>query len=431
MLKINLKRLVSLILVAVTLFSFAACKNIPPYGSIPDIPDIENPEKYADFELSREKLEAALDAVLAKIDGKMIPDFGYEKYPAHSSVNNVYSAVNNDNGWNCGFWTGILWHAYQLTEDEKYMEVALRQMPAYYDRILEKKGVDHHDMGFVYSPSCVAAWKIDRNETARAAAIMAADQLMTRYREKGEFIQAWGSMDKEDNYRLIVDCLMNIPLLHWASKETGDSKYREVAMKHYNTTMKVAFREDASAYHTYYFDPKTGEPTKGVTAQGVSNDSAWARGQAWAMYGVLLTYAYEENPEAMDAFKATTNYYLNHLPNDYVAYWDLSFNDGNGADEPRDSSSAAIALCAMLEGIKYMDENEPLYAIYVNACKRIMNSLIDNYMTNTIPDANGLLLHATYSKPGNNGVDEMNIWGDYFFMEALHRMLDPEWELYW
>ena len=195
--------------------------------------------------------------------------------------------------------------------------------------------------------------------------------------------------------------------------------------------MKVAFREDASAYHTYYFDPKTGEPTKGVTAQGVSNDSAWARGQAWAMYGVLLTYAYEENPEAMDAFKATTNYYLNHLPNDYVAYWDLSFNDGNGADEPRDSSSAAIALCAMLEGIKYMDENEPLYAIYVNACKRIMNSLIDNYMTNTIPDANGLLLHATYSKPGNNGVDEMNIWGDYFFMEALHRMLDPEWELYW
>ena len=103
MLKINLKRLVSLILVAVMLFSFAACKNIPPYGSIPDIPDIENPEKYADFELSREKLEAALDAVLAKIDGKMIPDFGYEKYPAHSSVNNVYSSVNNDNGWNCGF----------------------------------------------------------------------------------------------------------------------------------------------------------------------------------------------------------------------------------------------------------------------------------------------------------------------------------------
>ena len=424
-------RIISLILAAVTLFSFTACKNTPPYGSIPDIPDIENPEKYADFELSREKLEMALEAALAKIDGKMIPAFGTDKYPAHSSVDNVYAAVANDSGWNCGFWTGILWHAYELTGDETYMNVALQQMPAYYDRIVEKLGVDHHDMGFVYSPSCVAAWKIDRNETARAAAILAADQLLTRYREKGEFIQAWGSMDKEDNYRLIVDCLMNIPLLYWATEETGDPKYREVALKHYTTTMSVAFREDASAYHTYYFDPETGEPTKGVTAQGVSNDSAWARGQAWAMYGVLLTYSYEENEDAIKAFKATTNYYLNHLPNDYVAYWDLSFNDTNGADEPRDSSSAAIALCAMLEGIKHMDENDPLRATYVNACKRIMNSLIDNYMTVTIPDANGLLLHATYSKPGNNGVDEMNIWGDYFFMEALHRMLAPEWSLYW
>ena len=441
--KNKILRVLSLILAAAAVFSFVSCKNTPPYGSIPEIPDIENPEKYADFELSREKLEYALSEALKKIDEKMMPTFVYDnekggyKYPAHSSVDNVYGTVYNDNGWNCGFWTGILWHAYQMTVEtdperaEAYMELALKQMPDYYTRIVEKLGVDHHDMGFVYSLSCVAAWKIDRNETAREAAILAADQLMTRYREKGEFIQAWGSMDKEDNYRLIVDCLMNIPLLFWATEETGDQKYREVALKHYATTMEVAFREDASAYHTYYFDPKTGEPTKGVTAQGVSNDSAWARGQAWAMYGVLLTYSYEENDDALKAFKATTNYYLNHLPKDYVAYWDLSFNDANGANEPRDSSSAAIALCAMLEGIKQMDENDPLRATYVNACKRIMNSLIDNYMATTIPDANGLLLHATYSKPGNNGVDEMNIWGDYFFMEALHRMLDPDWALYW
>jgi len=431
MFKKTLIRIVSLIIVAATLFSFASCGKAPLLGKLPDIPDIENPEKYGDFELSREKLESALAAALAKIDDRMIPDFGSDKYPAHSSVNNIYAQVNNDSGWNCGFWTGILWHAYELTEDEKYMNLALKQMPDYYDRIKEKKGVDHHDMGFVYSPSCVAAWKIERNETARAAAIMAADQLLTRYREKGEFIQAWGSMDKEDNYRLIVDCLMNIPLLYWATEETGDQKYRQVALKHYATTMKVAFREDASAYHTYYFDPKTGEPTKGVTAQGVSNDSAWARGQAWAMYGVLLTYSYEQNEDALKAFKATTNYYLNHLPDDYVAYWDLSFNDSNGAREPRDSSSAAIALCAMLEGIKHMEEKDPLRPVYVNACKRIMNSLIDDYMTVNLPFSNGLLLHATYSKPGNNGVDEMNIWGDYFFMEALHRMLDPDWSLYW
>ena len=432
MLKTRIKQILAFTLAALMLLSYVSCgsKNsvISP-GKLPDIPDIANPEKYADFELSKEKLESALEAVLAKIDNNMIPSFGTTKYPAHASVNNIYEAVDNTSGWNCGFWTGILWHAYELTGDEKYEDIALAQMPAYYDRIVEKLGVDHHDMGFVYSPSCVAAWKLTKNETAREAAIKAADQLISRYREKGEFIQAWGSMDKEDNYRLIVDCLMNIPLLYWATEETGDPKYREIALKHYTTTMEVAFREDASAYHTYYFDPKTGKPTKGVTAQGVSNDSAWARGQAWAMYGTLLTYSYEKNDDALKAFKATANYYLNHLPSDYVAYWDLSFTEGN--TEPRDSSSAAIALCALLEAIKVMDENDELRPVYVNAAKRIMNSLIDSYMTTDYTYANGLLLHATYSKPGNNGVDEMNIWGDYFFMEALHRMLDPEWELYW
>jgi unsaturated chondroitin disaccharide hydrolase len=131
----------------------------------------------------------------------------------------------------------------------------------------------------------------------------------------------------------------------------------------------------------------------------------------------------------MKIFRATTNYYLSYLPEDYIAFWDLSFTDGD--DEPRDSSSNAIALCGMLEGIKYMDDSDPDKKIYINACKRIMNSLIDNYLTKDIPEANGLLLHATYSKPHKLGVDEMNIWGDYFYMEALHRMLDPDWALYW
>ena len=143
----------------------------------------------------------------------------------------------------------------------------------------------------------------------------------------------------------------------------------------------------------------------------------------------MLTYTYEKNPSALEVFKSTTNYFLNYLPSDYVPYWDLSFSDG--AYEPKDSSSAAIAVCAMLEGIKYMDESDPKRQEYVKACNRIMNSLIDHYTTKDVPEANGLLLHATYSKPGNNGVDEMTIWGDYFYMEALHRMLDPDWELYW
>ncbi len=434
------KRIVSLLLIAVVCLSAVSCTgdadsnkkdDHPKNNSVPasdiKLPEIEEPERFAEFELSEEKLRYALDEAIKKID-YALPQFT-DKFPAHNSVNNVYAAVENNSGWNCGFWTGILWHAYQLTGDAKYKDVALGQIPGYYSRIENKIGVNHHDMGFVYSPSCVAAWKLTGDATARDAAILAAEHLTTRYHEEAKFIQAWGNVDDPNSFRLIVDCLMNIPLLYWATEETGDQSYRDIAFNHFKTTLDVCCRADASTYHTYYFDPETNLPLKGVTAQGASDESAWARGQAWGMYGPLLTYIYEEDPEALHIFKATTNYYLNHLPEDYIAYWDLSFTDGD--DEPRDSSSAAIALCAMLEGIKHMDEFDPLREIYVNASKRIMNSLIDSYLTKDIPEANGLLLHAVYSKPGNNGVDEMNIWGDYFYMEALHRMLEPEWELYW
>ncbi len=394
---------------------------------IPAIPAISDPAKYADFDLPKEKLQYALSEAVKKIDFAL-PDFT-DNFPSHASVNNVYTKDKNTGGWNTGFWTGILWHAYQMTGNEKYKDVALSQIESYHHRIVNKIGVNHHDMGFVFIPSCVAAWKICKDEKAREAAILAADNLISRYHEKGKFIQAWGNIDDPNDFRLIVDCLLNIPLLYWASKETGDPKYETIAYNHFNTTIDVCCRADASTYHTYYFDPETGKPKKGVTAQGASDESAWARGQTWGIYGPMLTYIYKKNEKAMNVFKATTNYYLNHLPKDYIAFWDLSFTDGD--DEPRDSSSDAIAMCGMLEGIKYMDESDPLRRIYVNACKRIMNSLIDNYLTKDIPESNGLLLHATYSKPHKNGVDEMNIWGDYFYMEALHRMLSPDWELYW
>lgn len=394
---------------------------------IPNIPKIEAPERYLDFELKREKLEYALREALKKID-KFLPEFT-DNFPEHASVNNVYPLSKNNYGWHCGFWTGILWHAYEMTGDSKYKDVALSQLPSYHDRIVNKVGVNHHDMGFVFTPSCVAAWKLMGSETGKEAAILAAKHLCSRYQEKGEFIQAWGSVNDPESYRLIVDCLLNIPLLHWASDVTGDKTYSDIALKHFNTTIEVCCRNDASTYHTYYFDPETGKPLRGVTAQGASDESAWARGQTWGIYGPLLTYIYEKNEKAMQVFKATTNYYLNHLPEDYVAFWDLSFTDGD--DEPRDSSSNAIAVCGMLEGIKYMEKDDPLRKTYVNAINRIMNSLIDNYLTKDIPEANGLLLHATYSKPHGKGVDEMNIWGDYFYMEALHRMLDPDWNLYW
>ena len=394
---------------------------------IPVIPAIEHPERFGDFDLPREKLEYALGEALKKIT------YGIEyfggRFPTESSRDNVYRARNNDGGWGTGFWTGMLWHAFELTGDESYRFAALGHIPGWKERIVNKIGVNHHDMGFLYTPSCVAAWKLEGNEEAKEAAILAAEHLCTRYHEGGKFIQAWGNVDDPASYRLIIDCLLNIPLLYWAAEVTGDKRFDEIAYNHFRTTVEVTCREDASTYHTYYFDPKTNEPLRGVTHQGAFDESAWARGQAWGMYGPMLTYIYKKDPKALQVFKATTNYFLNHLPEDYVAYWDLSFTDGD--PEERDSSSAAIAVCAMLEAVKHMEDSDPLKQIYVNASKRIMNSLIDNYLTKDIPESNGLLLHAVYSKPGKVGVDEMNIWGCYFYMEALHRMLDPEWKLYW
>ena len=394
---------------------------------IPKIPEILHPERFTDVDLPREKLEYALSEALKKLDYGL-ECFG-DKFPKESSENNVYGVMDNVGGWGTGFWTGMLWHAYEMSGDEKYKEAALRQIPSYTKRIVEKIGVNHHDMGFVFTPSCVAAWKLAGCEEAKAAAVMAADHLLTRYHEKAGFIQAWGNVNDPNSYRLIVDCLLNIPLLYWAAEVTGEKHYAEKAFRHFKTTVDVVCREDASTYHTYYFDPETGAPLRGVTHQGAFDNSAWARGQAWGIYGPMLTYIYRKDPDALHIFKATANYFLNYLPADYIPYWDLSFTDGDG--EEKDSSSAAIAMCGMLEAVKHMDDSDPLKAVYTNACKHMMNSLIDSYLTKDIPEANGLLLHAVYSKPHKRGVDEMNIWGCYFYIEALHRMLDPDWKLYW
>ncbi len=394
---------------------------------IPNIPEIKNPEKYGDFRIPREKLEFALAEALKKID-KCIEDVGFD-FPNEFSENNVYKRVPNEFGWGNGFWSGILWHAYQLTGNEKYKNTMLGQIPSWTRRIKEKIGVNHHDMGFLFSLSCVAAYKLTGNEEAKNAAIMAADHLITRYQEKGKFIQAWGNVDDPNSYRLIIDCLLNIPLLYWASEVTGDKKYDEIAFNHFNSTVEVCCRADASTYHTYYFDPKTGESLRGATHQGAFDDSAWARGQTWGIYGPMLTYIYKKSDKAMQVFKATSNYFLNELPEDYIAYWDLVFK--TGTEEPRDTSSNAIAMCGMLEGIKHMDDSDPLKRIYTNACNIMMNKLIDTCLSKDVPESNGLLLHQTYAKPQGIGIDEHNIWGDYFYFEALHRMLEPDWQLYW
>ena len=338
-------------------------------------------------------------------------------FPDSNSRNNFYPQSDNRE-WTTGFWTGEIWLAYERTGEAVFREAGTIQAESFLKRIRERVDVDNHDMGFLYTPSCVAAYRLTGNETAREAALLAADNLMGRFQEKGQFFQAWGQLGARDNYRLIIDCLLNMPLLFWASETTGDKRYREKAEAHIRTAMNCVIRPDHSTYHTYFFDPETGAPVKGVTHQGNRDGSAWSRGQAWGIYGSALSYRIEKNAA--------------HLPSDLIPYWDFDFDDGSG--EPRDSSSAAIAACGMLEMAKFMEAEEAAY--YRDMAGRLVKALSERCAVKCSGESNGLLLHGTYARAsaGNpctdRGVDECNTWGDYFYMEALTRLV-TDWEPYW
>lgn len=380
-------------------------------------------------EITENEIRAALDFSSEQVINNL-ETFTYKFQKAYSE-NGFYQPIENDY-WTTGFWTGEIWLSYEHTGDERLKKAGEIQIESFLERIDKKIAVDHHDMGFLYSPSCVAGYKLTGNAKGREAAIKAADQLITRYHPVGEFIQAWGPMNAPENYRLIIDCLLNLPLLYWATEETGDKKYKEIAEKHIHTAVANVIREDYSTWHTFFFDMETGAPSHGATCQGYRDGSAWARGQAWGVYGMALAYKYTKREEYIDIFRNVCEYFLTHLPADIVPFWDLEFTDGD--EQPRDSSSASIAACGMLEMAKYLDKEEAEH--YTRIAKQIMKSLYDNYAVKDAEKSNGLVLHSTYSNrsPYNTcnhyGVDECNSWGDYFYMEALTR-LSKDWELYW
>lgn len=387
---------------------------------------VKLPDKYLNApKITKEYCENAIKFVLQKIDGNLV-EFE-NSYPAPSSVNNIYPAIHNTD-WTSSFWTGMLWLAYEVTGDEKYRRIAETQLKSYKERIEEKICTDTHDLGFLYSLSCVAAYKLTGNEEAKETALKAAELLMTRYFHKAGIIQAWGDLTDPDNRgRMIIDCCMNLPLLYWATEMTGDKKYYEAACNHVNQAAGHIVREDASSYHTFYMDVETGEPKYGKTAQGYSDNSCWSRGQAWGIYGFTLSYINNSDWKLIELGKKITNYFLNRLPEDYVCYWDLIFTEGN---EERDSSAAAIAACGLLEMSKHLPLTDEYRKIYENAALNMIKSLTEEYTSVSCPESNGILLHAVYAKPDGKGIDECNIWGDYFYFEALVRLI-KDWKPYW
>lgn len=383
-------------------------------------------------ELSEKERVTALDNAVTIIR-ENLPLYTY-KCQGAASVDGVYPAIENKE-WTTGFWPGELWLAYLASEDEVFAHASLIQTESFLKRIKTHSYVDHHDMGFLYSPSCVAAWQIKKDAHAREASLLAADNLISRFQEKGEFIQAWGEMGAKDNYRYIIDCLLNLPLLYWASEETGEDKYREIALRHTKTCLSNSFRKDWSCYHTFFMDPMTGSPVRGETCQGYKADSSWARGQAWSIYGMALSAKHTGERKYLEIFEHSLAYFMSKLPEDLIPYWDLIFQ---GGEEPRDSSSASIVACGLLEAASlYEKEGDYERALaHRKTAKQLLKAIFDTCMVRPGDKENGLVKHGTYSKksPYNTcreeGVDECVSWGDYYWMEALVR-LSGNWKSWW
>ncbi|HEY9054673.1 MAG TPA: glycoside hydrolase family 88 protein [Rectinemataceae bacterium] len=370
-------------------------------------------------------LEAARDAV-SRVRANM-GCFGLGFYPAPASSGQVYEAIPNTE-WTSSFWPGMLWLAGEMTGDTAFSARALAMIPDFRRRLDERIEVETHDLGFLYTLSCVSAWRCTGNAAAREAALKAADMLMERYYESAGIIQAWGNLsDPAQRGRIIIDCVMNLPLLFWTSEQTGDPRYRNAAVRHLEVANEHLLREDGSSYHTYHFDIENGSGLRGSTAQGSSDSSCWARGQAWGILGLSLCFRYLHDPSLLELAAKLAHYFLNRTPEDWVCYWDLSFTEGG---EEKDSSAAAIAACGLLELASHLAVADPRRRQYENAAASMAASLARGYAVEEWMPGKGLLQHGVYSKPEGRGVDESCVWGDYFYLELLARLLIP-WSPYW
>ncbi|WP_343617037.1 glycoside hydrolase family 88 protein [Novosphingobium sp.] len=347
------------------------------------------------------------------------------RFPAPSSQGGVYPLMDNEE-WTNGFWPGMLWLAWELSGEERYRAAADALMPGFADRVARRHLTDHHDLGFLYTLSTCAAWQLTGNEEARLSGLMAAELLLSRYNSVARVIQAWGDLsDPEQSGRMIIDCNLNLPLLWWAARETGDRRFAQAADAHVEQAAKLLVRPDHSTYHTYYVDTRTGLPRHGSTHQGFSDDSCWARGQAWGIYGFALAFRHTGRRDYLDLAAQLADYYLARLPDDGICCWDLIFTK----DEPRDSSAAAITICGLLELASALPIVDTRRALYQAEALRMAESLDRDYLA-PLEGSDGMLAHAVYHWPNKVGVDECCIWGDYFYLEALMR-LRRAWQPYW
>ena len=328
----------------------------------------------------------------------------------------VYIPIDD---WCSGFFPGSLCYLYQLTNDKSWFVQSKRFTEAL-DSIQYLTW--HHDVGFMIGSSYLNIYRLNPNKAYKKAIIQTAKSLCTRFRKKAGVIQSWNVDRGWQSKRgwtcpVIIDNMMNLELLFEATRLSGDSTYWKVAVSHANKTLENQFRKDGSCYHVVDYDPNNGAVLHRQTAQGYADNSAWARGQAWAVYGYTVCYRYTHDRKYLDQAVKTLNFVMQNpnLPNDLIPYWD--FDAPNIPNEPRDVSSAACIASALYEMNNYLPDNG-----YTSLADRIIRSLSSpEYRAPLGKNGCFLLMHSVGSIPHNNEIDVPLNYADYYFLEALTR----------
>jgi unsaturated chondroitin disaccharide hydrolase len=318
--------------------------------------------------------------------------------------------------WTSGFWPGILWYDYEETHN-KSIEVKATEYTECLFPLLSYEHKNDHDIGFQIFCSFGNAYRLTKNNAYKKAILIGANKLASLYNPKVGTILSWPWIkNKAWPYNTIMDNMMNLEILFWAARNGGSHDLYDIAVSHATVTMKNSFRKDGGNYHVAVYDTIDGHFIKGVTNQGYSDNSLWARGQAWAIYGYTMVYRETRDKVFLRFAEKVTNLYLRRLPADYIPYWD--FDAPDLLKQPKDASAAAITAAALLE-LSTLEDNARLAKKYFNASICMLKELSSKrYRDKGKPS---FLLHSTGNYPAKYEIDASINYADYYYIQALLR----------
>lgn len=319
--------------------------------------------------------------------------------------------------WTNGFYSGILWQMYHATKKDCYLENA-REIEKRLDGAFQNFPKLDHDVGFLWLHTAVADYRLTGDEESKSRGLHAAGILAGRYNPSGRYIKAWNGARSGV---AIVDCLMNLPLLYWASEQSGDSAWRQIAINHTEMALKYIIRPDGSCNHLVEFDPVTGEYLNNPGGQGYESGSSWSRGQSWGIYGMALAYKYTSNEAYLDAAKRVAHYFCANLAlNDYVPMLDF-----RAPEEPvyYDTTAGVCAACGLLELSEHVNPLEK--DLYVKSAVRCLKAVTERFCQ-WDPEQDSILNYgsARYDRASDRQVPI--IYGDYFLVEGILRLLNKD-----